>query len=211
MIRFALTGTALLVLAALLAACGGDKKSSDVAQTATATPTVTLSQLLVGVEDLPDCKLDREGEAVVRQWSRSFDCASEDRLTLDVWFREDENQAQAGHNIGWSTVDNAKEMIARSISVRPVRQDSLTVTNAPAEFQKIGADREAAYCATYTDLSGSTTITEYYGSFQYKSVHVQYTSWAVSDRGCTGASRAQANAQRLATKQLEKLRAASPR
>src|SRR3712207_1450668 len=115
MAHFALNGAALLLLAALLAACAGDEKSADVAQTATATPTVTLGQLVVGAEDLPDCKMDREGEAVVRQWSRSFDCASEDRLTLDVWFRDDEAQAQAGHNIGWSTVDNAKEMIARTI------------------------------------------------------------------------------------------------
>lgn len=200
---------ALLLSLTLSVACGTERSKLP-SSAATTVPTVTVGEVVVDAGDLPGCTLDREGEFVASQWSRSFDCENNDRLTLDVWFQTSVDEAQRVFDEAWGTMDAAKQNIRAAIALRPVRQDSLKITDPSQSFGSIGAPEESIYCATYTDTSGRETFTQYFGAFQYNSVMVQYTSWASSGGTCDGSSRAQQNARLLATKQLEKLRAAVP-
>lgn len=202
-------GAGLLILLTLTAGCGTERSKLP-SSAASAGPTVTVSEIIVDASELPGCTLDREGEFVASQWSRSFDCQNGDRLTLDVWFQTTVDEARRVLDEGWGTMDTAKVNIQRTIAVRPVDQGSLKVVDASQTFGKIGAGQERIYCATYTDLVGQTTFTQYFGAFQYKNVAVQYTSWADSGGACDGQSRAGENARMMASKQLDELKVAVP-
>ena len=199
---------ALLVIG--VAGCGNERrpKASDAAKTPTPGGEATLSQVIVHPEELPGCTLDGEGETIVRRWSRSFMCGQDARLTNAVQFYETYQQAELDQDRLWGTTDAARDQIANTIALRPVNINSLRVTNAAETVSKLGADKEYVYCATYTDVSGTVPVTEYYGTFRYGSIVTYYTSWAQSAAGCSGASPALDNAQMLASKQFAKLKSA---
>ena len=199
---------ALLLVGA--AGCGNERRpqSRDLTKTPTPGGEITLGQVIVNPDELPGCALDREGEIIVRRWSRSFNCAQGDRLTNAVQFYETLSQAELDQDTAWGTMDTARDQIRSTIFNRPTNVDSLRVTNAAENVAKLGADKEYVYCATYTDVSGTQRVTEYYGTFRYGNIVVYYTSWALSADGCSGASRARDNAQMLASKQFTKLKSA---
>ena len=212
---FALVVGALLlvVLVATVAVGRGNKNDG---QAATATPsqpsaaTVTMEEVIVGVQDLPGCTVDREGAYVQSSYSRSFNCQSEERLTETLTIQAADADAERHIGNAWGTMDGARDQIRSTVLLRPVDPNSLTITNASQTFGKLGAEQEYVYCAAYTDLSGTVPVTEYFGAFRYRNFVIVYTSFATSGGRCDGQSRALENGRQLASKQLAKLRAAFP-
>jgi hypothetical protein len=199
-----------LSLSALLFGCETERSPQRAATEPSPTPTVTIDQLLVGAQDLPGCTLAGENSFFEGTYSRVFDCAQNDRLSYDIVLHRTVEEARQNQDNGYGIMDGARDIIRKSISTRPADQSSLRIVDATGTSARLGADQENLYCASYTDLSGSIRVTEYYGAFRHKNILVQYRSWADSGGSCDGSSRAQQNAHLLASKQLAKIKAAMP-
>jgi hypothetical protein len=199
-----------LPLSVLLAGCETERNPRGAAIEPSPAPTVTVDQLLVGATDLPGCTLAGENSFFEGTYSRVFDCTANDRLSYDVVLHPTVEEARENLDNSYGTMDGARDIIRKSISTRPADQSSLRIIVAPSSVAQLGADQENLYCASYTDFTGSTRVTEYYGAFRHKNVVVQYRSWAETGGSCDSPSRAQQNAHLLASKQLAKLRAAMP-
>jgi hypothetical protein len=193
------------IAAFVFAGCGSDR-----GYRADPVPTVTVGEAMVSAGDLADCQLEQELSFAVATLSRSFTCPNDTRMTVSLVFHETETDAIKNQTDGYGSLQGAQALIGKAVAVRPADQSSLKVTDASGQFGQIGAQQEAVYCASYTGLGGDPRVTDYYGSFRQGKVVVQYTSWAAGGGSCDGPSRAMENARALATKQLEKLRAALP-
>jgi len=210
--RFSLPlGAVALALGVFVVAVGACDDDKPERAQSTPTPTPTLEQVLVGVADLPGCT--QEGDNVFSFYegtlSRAFACPNNDRITYDLILHQTEDEARKNQDNGYGTMDGARDIIEASLKARPVNMASLTVTDVTSSFGSLGSDQLNVYCASYSDF-GSTRVTEYYGAFRYKRAIVQFRSWATSGGSCDAPGRALTNAQSLAIKQLQKLRATLP-
>ena len=214
--RFYALVVVVLVVVALVATVTVGRGNNKDDQAATATPTqpsaatVTMEEVIVGVQDLPGCTVDREGAYVQSSYSRSFNCQAEERLTETITIHAADAAAERHVDNAWGTMDGARDQIRSTVLLRPVDPSSLTITNASQAFGKLGAEQEYVYCAAYTDASGTVPVTEYFGAFRYRNFVIVYSSFATSGGRCDGQSRALENGRQLASKQLAKLRAAFP-
>jgi len=189
--RFAALLVAVFV-AALAVGCGrkNDGQAATPAPTQSAAATVTMEQVIVGVQDLPGCTVDREGAYIQSSYSRSFSCPAEDRLTNTLTLHVADADAERHVGNTWGTMDGARDQIRSTVLLRPVDANSLTIADASKMFGKLGAEQEYVYCAAFTDLSGTVPVTEYFGAFRYKNFVIVYSSFATSGGRCDGPSRA---------------------
>jgi hypothetical protein len=201
----------LLALAALmLTACGTERLPKDAAAPGS-TPVVPristpVEQLAVTVDELPGCTLEREGEFIRRQYSRSFQCQDVDRLTNLIGLHVSRDEALKFYNDRWSTAEKAQQNISRGISARPVRLDSLKVSDISATIGRAGAETEHVYCAQYTDPSGTIPIVELYGAFQYQNATGEYTAFMPNVRTCPDARAALDRTSSLARLQVKRVK-----
>lgn len=200
-----IAGTLLLGL--VIAGCNGGNGDTTKVNTPTATPQLTLGQILVNTPELPSgCAAQSENSPFRGYYARSFDCG-EVRLTNVVGFLGSEDEARIWMSNNWGTRDGILDLVRPSLVARPTDPNSLRVDEVTQLSPKLGADEERLYCVTFTDPSGIQRVTEYWGGYRYKSVVVQYTASALTPGSCENASRVPEMARALATAQLNKLRA----
>ena len=197
-----------------LSACGSERRPDPVAGTPTPTPRAGLTPetFMVNAADLPnDCRLDREGEFIIGQYSRSFVCPGEDRLTATVSFQSAAGQVEEGLNKRWSNRETAEAVIRAVLQPRPINQDSIQVTDITDRFPRVGeeVEQERVYCATFTDPSGTVKVAELYGSYRFRNSSVEYTAFSQTGAACNADARIVQAARTLARVQLQKLRDAA--
>jgi hypothetical protein len=203
-----------VVMVAVGAACGTEKLPPT-ARTATPTPQKFTNVIAAPVEQISvtaqeissECKLEREGEFIVRQYSRAFVCTNPERMTNLVGLHVSSEEATKWFERRWSTLDAAREFVRDTITPRPAKHDSLQVVDVSDAFGTIGAQQEKVYCATYTDPSGSVKAVELYGSFRYQNATVEYSSFTTSEPSCTDTPKSMEFARTMAKQELEKLKA----
>jgi hypothetical protein len=201
--RLAVTIT-ILMLAIAVVGCGGSERKT--AANPTPTTTATIGDALVDAQDIPGCTKSGEGSLYEGAVSRSFECADNLRLTNVVIFHQSVELARKLQDDAWSTRDAVTDHILRGLVARPVDLSSLTVTNVTDRFAKVGAEQESLWCVTFTDIGGTTRVTEFYGAFRYKTAVAAYTANTTMGIPCDSQSTAQLLAHALATRQLERLR-----
>lgn len=201
------------LLVALLA--GGCSRGSSSASNSSPTSTpqaLTVQDLVLGEADLAGCKLDRQGESVIRALSQSFNCGPgatpDPRVTETVSFADNTMQdAERNISNAWSTMDAARDYIRQAVLARPVIPESLQIFNAKDRFGTIGADQEYVYCATFSD--GATNAVMYFGAFRHRNLRVEWTTFQTSG-DCNSPTRAQELGKLAATQQLAKLKSKLP-
>lgn len=185
-------------------------QSQEQSQSATPTP-VTFDVIVLGAPELSGCTLDREGEFAQNYFSRSFNCAADERLTNVVGLEPTADAASKSVSNGWSTMDAAGEQIRGALSLRPYDPASLTIVNGTDSFGgKLGAEQEYVYCATFTDFSGTVKPVMYFGSFRHGQLVSNWTSYAIGG-DCSGPSRSQQLGRQMAARQLQKFQTVLPR
>jgi hypothetical protein len=205
----------VLVAVALLAGGCSDSKNSSSDSRPTSTPStteLTVKDLIVDAGELPGCTLDRQGEAVIRAISQSFNCgpngAADPRVTAVVSFTsETAQEAELALSNAWSTMDAARDTIRQQVLFRPVDPNSLQIQNAKEQFGSIGAEQEYVYCATFSD--GLNKALMYFGAFRHRNVRFEWTTFQ-TNADCNSPSRARELGMAVAKQQLAKLKTRLP-
>jgi hypothetical protein len=203
----------LFSVAALISAGCNRNSSSASKSSPTSTPqSLTVQDLVLTEADLAGCKLDRQGESVIRVLSQSFNCgpgATPDPRVTEIVSFTDNTVQDAERNIGnmWSTMDAARDYIRKVVLARPVIPESLEISNAKDRFGTIGADQEYVYCATFSD--GVTRAVEYFGAFRHRNLRVEWSAFQTNG-DCTSPSRAQDLGKMAAAQQIGKLKSRLP-
>jgi hypothetical protein len=206
--RVALFVGAVIAVVAV-AACGNERRpDSGPAAQATIVPVIAVpvEQISVTADEISsDCKLEREGEFIRRQYSRSFTCTNPERMTNLVGLHVSAKEATQWWESHWSTLDAARDYVRNTVSKRPIDQNSLQVTDVSDAFGKIGAQQEKVYCAAYTDPSGTIKVVELYGSYRYENATVEWTSFTTGEPSCSDAPRSMETSRTMAKQELKKL------
>lgn len=191
------------------------RRTDDTTDSATTRPVptpVTLTQetILLGESEMPGCTGSQISATLSNAKSRTFQCSNGDVLKSVLALYKDGTEARDAIDKQWGTLDTAREQIKTAIVNRPVNPESLRVVDAAATYPKLGADQETIYCATFTDISGTVTVVEYFGTFRSGIGVVTYTAFTDSGGTCdTPPARSLTAAQTIGKAQLQKIKRAA--
>ena len=221
--RLPLLATAVAALIVLFAVCASNDKRSGTERPERTPRTSTAADpriiadpttLVATAEELgPDWKVEREGQTVTLQYSRSFEPVTTgrpgaERMTAVVSLHETVSEAEDAYIKQWGTLATATARIGNTLARRPIDPSTIQVVEITDRVPKLGANQENVYCATFASFGGQPSYVEITAAFRVVNATVLYTAFATGVRSCDGQLAALSDAVKLGQVQFQKLHAA---
>jgi hypothetical protein len=161
-------------------------------------------------EDLgPGWKLEREGQFVTLQFSRSFEPTQPDprteRMTVAVSAHTNTGEAKDAFNSQFDSLETATGVLRLPLTTRPIEQASIRINEITDRLPTLGAEKERTFCAEFL-TPGGRRYAEITGALQMKNTTARYTAFGAAPQGCQGDIPMLPDVAKLAQAQFQKLK-----